>query len=574
MERPPRVHRLHTLRRAAEQLRATPRARLLGLPREKPVVARNQAPASISQLTFQRRNYVSYVPSPADWRDESIYFALVDRFNRGEGAKPCTDPSNPASVHGGNINGVTEKLDYIKGTGCKTIWLIPVVENPLGIYHSYAPLNFLRVDPTKGTMRDLRRLVAEAHRRGMHVVMDLVVNHTAHVFDYTDGDREFSHTPKQTTPFIKELLPHELRDVRNFSRRGSIRDWQNTEQIENGDFYNMRDLALQKAPTQDVMIAIAKWWIVETGVDGFRCDAVKHVPTEFWRRFNTEIREFTSGLGMKNYLLLGEAFDAQDNKVAAYAKLAPLVAGVNASFGTMFGIPEFLRIGEALHGKAASAILEDSHRVSQSAIAGTGAFYTNQIDGHDVRRFLRDGDDPRTINIGLAIDVFSEGLPCVYYGTEQAFKDRADMPPGIGDAGRTDMFAGGFKAPGKFGDSFDPTSDGYRTLQRYNALRAQYPALRRGAQYFRWNNGNDPGVYAFSRIDKSQEVVMIMLNTAGTAQNVRNMVVDNDLTPIGTRFVDALDPSYSIVAHLGVSGGAQVDFDVPPKGVRLMVKQA
>src|SRR6185312_5066179 len=133
-----------------------------------------------------------FVPSPEDWRDETIYSVVLDRFNKGEGAKPHGDPKSGTSRHGGNLRGVIERLAYIKASGVTTILLSPVTMSVPEAYHGYAPIHFLAVDPRLGSMADLKELVTKAHELDLRVGLDWVINHSGPVFEYADGKTQWT----------------------------------------------------------------------------------------------------------------------------------------------------------------------------------------------------------------------------------------------------------------------------------------------------------------------------------------------------------------------------------------------
>ena len=143
---------------------------------------------SVAQLDFTPRGKV--FPSPRDWRDVFIYFLLVDRFDNNQKNLLAYDPASTPKgrdpeqgkvFQGGNLKGISRRLDYIRGLGANAVWLSPVFKNRReknDTYHGYGIQDFLEVDPRFGTREDLQKLVREAHRRGMYVILDIIINHT------------------------------------------------------------------------------------------------------------------------------------------------------------------------------------------------------------------------------------------------------------------------------------------------------------------------------------------------------------------------------------------------------------
>jgi glycosidase len=152
--------------------------------------------------------------SPADWRDQLIYFLMVDRFNNPASPpvhQPYDDP-NYAQYQGSTFAGVQQQLAYIKGLGAGAIWLSPVLKNlpfDAGSYHGYGIHDFLRAEPRFATDParaddELRALVDAAHQAGLYVILDIVLNHTGDAFAYNGSS---------TAPFSSVPLPVEWRDA-------------------------------------------------------------------------------------------------------------------------------------------------------------------------------------------------------------------------------------------------------------------------------------------------------------------------------------------------------------------------
>ena len=139
-----------------------------------------------------------HVPSP-DWRDQVIYFVMLDRFDDGDPRNNDQhageyDPADPAKFSGGDLAGVTRRIDYIRGLGATAVWITPPVANQwwnprvkYGGYHGYWASNFSAVDAHFGTLDDYRALSRALHGAGMYLVQDIVVNHTGDWFQYGAG---------------------------------------------------------------------------------------------------------------------------------------------------------------------------------------------------------------------------------------------------------------------------------------------------------------------------------------------------------------------------------------------------
>jgi alpha-amylase len=499
---------------------------------------------------------------------------LLDRFARAGKARTYGDVTKGGSRHGGNLRGVIEQLDYLKNSGVTTLLLSPVNQNQPDSYHGYAPVHLLAIDPHLGTMADFKELVDEAHKRGLKVVLDWVLNHSGPVFEYKEGSqwRGLEGQPKEIGEWTETLKPNDLHDPKHFTRRGVIDNWNDHAQATNGDFPpNYRHYASDKKETADALIHIAKWWIQETDIDGFRVDAVRHVAPGFVPVFSKAIKEYAASIGKKNFFLVGE------NSTGIDSDLIPHLT--TDGMDSAFAYPAYRRETYALHGKAPTRVLEDSMHRTNQALGPMADRLLRFIDNHDVYRFLRLGEPEAQLKIALAYLLFSIGIPMTYYGTEQGFRQDTDRldPEGpdqpADPRNREDQFADGqFKSESSKGDKFDQTNPVYTFLKQLADVRKAYAALRRGAQWVRWSDTDRAGIFAFSRIYEGKEVVVV-LNFSKEARQ-EEMWVDAKASPAGTKFRDALDKSYTTAAHTPVQSGSKITVSVPPLSVRVLVRDA
>ena len=526
------------------------------------------APETLADAPISAQPTRAYNPSPSDWRDQILHFMLLDRFARGGKAKTHGDPALGNSRHGGNLRGAIDQLDYLKGSGVTTLVLSPVNQNQAQSYHGYAPVHMLAIDPHLGTMAEFKELVAEAHKRGMLVVLDWVLNHSGPVFEYKEGSqwRGLEGQPKEIGEWTETLLPKDLKDPKHFTRRGVIDNWSDPKQAVNGDFPpNYRHYASDKKETADALIQLAKWWIQETDIDGFRLDAVRHVAPGFVPVFSKAIKEYAASIGKKNFFLVGE------NSTGLDSDLVPHLT--TDGMDSAFGYPAYRRETYALHGKAPTRVLEDSMHRTNQALGPLAGQLLRFIDNHDVYRFLRLGEPEGQLRIALAYLLFSIGIPMTYYGTEQGFRQDTDRldPEGpehpADPRNREDQFAdGAFKSDSSAGDKFDPANPIYQWLAKIAGVRKEYAALRRGEQWVRWSDPAGAGLFAFSRIHDGQEVVVAL--NLGTSAVSETMWVDTNINPAGSVFTDALDSTYRVTA------APQISVSVPPLSVRVLVRAA
>ncbi len=282
------------------------------------------APTTIQDLNLEPRGRV--FPSPAMWKDHIFYQILPDRFSDGhEGERPLYDPARAdqfrvpdkqawmaagLGFNGGTLRGIRSKLDYLQRLGITGLWLNPVFKQraDLQTYHGYAIQNFLEVDPRFGTVQELRDLVDDAHDRGMRVVLDVVIDHTANNWFYgpdvtgiVEESLPYRYEPPYSVagwrsgegeciPQIKSsedgCWPVELQRLEAYVRSGSICDWSSPDPMDpnaefrRGDFFDLKKLNGYNRETMRAVIRCYQYWIAVTDCDGFRIDAAKHIPKE------------------------------------------------------------------------------------------------------------------------------------------------------------------------------------------------------------------------------------------------------------------------------------------------------
>lgn len=325
-------------------------------------------------------------------QDEMVYFVLPDRFENGDPSNDTGgipggvldhgfDPEAKGFYHGGDLAGLTSRLDYIQNLGMTAIWLGPIYQNkavqgPAGMesagYHGYWITDFTRVDRHLGTEADMLAFAEAVHARGMKLYLDIITNHTADVIQYrecadpawpdyqADGcpyrpiadypyttrgglggepinDGFMGHFPPfQTadnfarltdmtyayTPFIPQgeervKVPAWLNDIRYYHNRGNTTF--EGESSTMGDFVGLDDLMTEHPDVVGGMIDIYRDWITRYRLDGFRIDTAKHVNMEFWLAFNPAMLEHAESIGIPNFTIFGEAMHEGDSpRIAVY----------------------------------------------------------------------------------------------------------------------------------------------------------------------------------------------------------------------------------------------------------------
>jgi glycosidase len=526
---------------------------------------------SLSEIDFTPAGKI--FPSPSDWRDHFIYFLLVDRFNNGDKNIPAYDPASAVNDRddsegeqwqGGTLKGITDKLDYIKDLGCTAIWLSPIFRNrkEINTYHGYAIQNFLDVDPRFGTIKDLQKLVQTAHKKGMYVILDVVINHTGDNWAYPGGYRYY-YSGGECFPFgfwrgaysqsgIKwpddAVWPADFQDPEWYRRKGEIRDWDASPEAREGDFCTLKELDTSKSEVLRTLIDAYKFWIALADVDGYRLDAIKHVEDSNASIFCSAIREFAQKIGKKNFFLFGEII-GNDKLIDQYIGRNAKIPGSNERFPSLDAALDFPLWGVlewVIKGLANPYELRaryDSFRDIYADHGQAGQYFVTFLDNHDQigrnprGRFLYNNDFTEQVMLAMGYLLTSLGIPCIYYGTEQGFNGGGDHDKYI----RECMFGGKWGAFNTTGRHFfNPDNPFYRQISKFTSLRQSEPALRYGRQYFREISGNglDFGfpvdgrcTLAYSRILDDTEI-LIAMNLDAVPRN-DFITVDARLTPAG-----------------------------------------
>jgi glycosidase len=626
-------------------------------------------PERVREIVLPRR--AEYFPSPVDWQDEVLYFLFVDRFSDGaERDRPLLDrqriraargdgwnwaawaESGANRWQGGNLRGVMSKLDYLGKLGVTALWLSPIFKQRghENSYHGYAIQDFLDVDPHLGERADLTRLVREAHDRGMRVLLDVVFQHSGAnwlyppqapggMYEpvYTGGRYPFGAWRGERGQPIEAIRtpedgvwPAELQDPERYTRAGSgnlaagdINDPH--AEHKRSDFYSLRDFDCDGPRVLDDLARCFKYWIALTDVDGFRLDTLKHVSLEQARAFCGTLKEFAANLGKHNFFLVGEVAGG-DFTQDRY--LDVLQADLNAALD----IGEArLRLGEVAKGLAHHGVYFDCFDPGL-AIMGShrhlGTRHVSISDDHDhvfgpKLRFSSDASSEHQVVAAVALQLFTLGIPCIYYGTEQALagpepRERQWLPEwGHSDrylreamfgplhpraSGRAGLAPDGLDATlpgfGPFGTAgrhcFDEGNGVFRRIEAMTAARAAFPVLRHGRQYPRplsivgasFTSSGAGEILAWSRLLDDEEALCVV-NTHGERARGADVMIDASMNEPGSSFrvivntAETADAGYDGTHRVGSSvltrtrdGVRFLEIrDVPPSEVLVLINR-
>lgn len=535
---------------------------------------------------------------------EVVYFVLPDRFENGDrkndtggtrgggrkGDRLTTgyDPAARGFYHGGDLKGLTSRLDYIQGLGATAIWFAPVFKNkpvqgPPGQesagYHGYWVTDFTQVDPHFGTNAEFKAFVDAAHARGMKVYMDIIANHTADVIQYSEvaaegypyrsladypwsrrgglagppinpgfagdtdpsaanwaklSDPAFAYTPYVPKGEERVKVPAWLNDPIYYHNRGNT-FWQG-ESSTYGDFVGLDDLATEDPRVVAGFIEIYGSWIDRFGIDGFRIDTARHVNPEFWQAFVPAMLERAKARGIPNFHIFGEvateqidpALTARWTRVAGLPSVLDMPfasAAVQTSAGKI-GTDALARLFEddALYEGGAKAALQLPTFVGNHDF-GRFAMFVKQLNpGIGADELLA------RVKLGHAMLLTLRGVPVIYYGDEQGF-----ISDGNDQLAREDMFA---SKVAEYNDNdllgtdattaqanFDTAHPLYRLIASLAKLRRETPALTGGLTRVRASSAK-PGLLAVSRFDPKTGAEVLLAYNTSTAPVSAQVVVD------------------------------------------------
>jgi glycosidase len=528
-------------------------------------------------------------PSPPDWRDVFVYFLLVDRFdNNQRGLRPYSasapkgrDIEQGKIFQGGNLTGILRRLNYIKDLGANAVWLSPVFKNrreKSDSYHGYGIQNFLEVDARFGTKEDLQKLVKEAHARGLYVILDIILNHTGDNWAYP-GDHPYYYSKQAAGAFDfgfwrqvegaagfqadDAVWPEELQRVDGYKRRGQITDWNDPEQAVNGDFLSLKELDIARPDVLNTLIQAYKYWIAAADIDGFRVDTVKHMESSATAIFCNAVREYAKRIGKQNFFIFGEIV-ADDATLQRYIGRNSRIEGTSERFPSLdaaLDFPLYFILEEVIKGFIPAGHLRDRYerfKTMYSDHGAAGQYFVSFVDNHDqmsrpYRRFMHHNRFPAQAVLAIAYLLTSQGIPCIYYGTEQGFDGGGNHDSFV----RECMFGGRWGAFDSTGRHFfRPSHPIYKSIAKIAAIRRQEPALRYGRQYFREisGNGSDFGypvdgncTLAFSRILDTTEVLIAMnLQASARADFV---TIDFNLNTAGAKLENLLNPQSQVTVE-------------------------
>lgn len=477
-----------------------------------------------------------------------VYLILPDRFSNGDPtndkfadmADPNADRTNPFYRHGGDLQGITNHLDYLQDLGVTALWLNPVVENnqPLtneggqmrSAYHGYGFTDHYQVDQRLGGNEAYKKLVQEAHKKGIKIIQDAVYNHAGanHWFlkdmpskDWLNQWPTYTNTSYKDGPLIDPYA--------------SVLDKKVTS---NGWFVPfLPDLNQTNPIVANYLIQHALWTVEEFGVDAWRIDTYIYNDLEFMNRCNKALLD-----NYPNIHLFGESWVGSVPNQAYFTR-----NNIESKFKCNLPGGMDFQVYNALNDMLKQNNPEAAYQVlAQDYLYKDASRNLVFLDNHDTDRYFSViGEDMDKFKMGVIFTLTTRGIPQLYYGTEILMKNfknpsdaevRRDFPGGFaGDKENKFTVEGRNKTENEV----------FNFVRKLANYRKQSPVLQTGKlmQFLPQN-----GVYAYARYNGSQTVMVFMnsqkdevtLNTDRFAERMtgfstaRNVLTDEIISSLGT----------------------------------------
>jgi glycosidase len=448
--------------------------------------------------------------SPSD----VMYLIMIDRFADGDPlnndppqSRGIYDRKNKFYYHGGDLQGVIDRLPYLKELGVTAIWLTPWYDNydrlneielkedkPSTGFHGYNPQDFYAVEEHFGTHAKLRELVEAAHRSGIKIIQDQVMNHTGPYHPWVDDSPTRTWFNGTKSKHLKNVFQtwvlHDPRAVESLK-----------QETMDGWFLDfLPDLNQNDSEVSRYLIQNTLWWIGTTGLDGIRMDTWQYVPNSFWRDWTRAVkREFPK------FRVVGEVKDGDVVHTSFFQGGRVRFDGIDSGLDSLLDFPLFYPIRHAFaEGKP---IDEIPKTLAKDYLYTNSEILVTLLGGHDDGRFMSEkGATIEGLKLANAFVLTTRGVPQLYYGDEIAMEG-GDEPTTRGD------FPGGFA-----GDKRNAFSAGGRTkveqelfqfIKRLTTLRREHEVLRTGELVNLYVSEQQ---YAYARRGRSGSVVVVINN--------------------------------------------------------------
>lgn len=505
------------------------------------------APFEVFEPLPRYGNYQGFLP------DDVIYFLIPDRFADGDSSnndpaksKGLYDRKMGRSYHGGDLQGVINKLDYIKSLGVTAIWTTPVYDNndkpdtkevypgmPYTTgYHGYGATDMYAVDEHLGDLAKVKEFVRTAHQKGLLVIQDQVVNHVGpyHVW---------ANDPPTPTWFNGTVENHISNNWQKWTAMNPRATYQTQKRNIDGWFIDiLPDLNQNDPEVEKYLIQNTLWWIAQAGFDAVRMDTLPHVPRSFWAKWMTALKA-----DFPKVNVLGELYDSDPVLLAYFQGGRRGHDGIDTKIDTLYDFGVFYPLRNAF--AQGRPIREISQMFAKDWIYPNPRVLTTFLGVHDMPRFMDEkGATTEGLKLAQTLIMTSRGTPLLYYGDEIA------MPGGADPDNRRDFpggFAGdtrnAFTAQGRTKEE----NDVWNHLAKLGEIRKRYKALRSGETL---DLLDEEQQMAYARLDKEEPVVVVFNNDTKPATVTFDVSMIKDLPP-NAPMTDALRKSGNVKLNNG-----------------------
>jgi len=448
---------------------------------------RAEAVFSVTNSLPTQNRFAGFTP------DDTIYLIMPDRFANGDTnndnppiSAGLLDRSKPRYYHGGDLQGVINRLPYLRNLGVTALWLTPWYDNvnhlntrekythnnqrsvtghPITDYHGYGAVDFYAVEEHLGDMAKLRDLADAAHQSGLKLLQDQVANHTGPYHPWVSNSPTptwFNGTPANHLDNSWQTWTIAVTNPPPAQLRSTLEGW----------FINvLPDLNQNDPETSTYLIQNSLWWLGMTGEDAVRQDTLPYVPRSYWSRWTEALKR-----QYPNLTILGEMWDAKPEMVAFFQGGRTRFDGVDSGVDTLFDFPLYYAIREVFAKGQPMTRLD--------AVFAADTNYVNPrvlvtfLGLHDVSRFMNEpGATIEGLELAFTFLLTTRGTPLIYYGDEICM-------PGGGDPDNRRDFPGGWPEDSR--NAFSPEGrtaeeqSVHSHVRKLLALRRELEPLRRG----------------------------------------------------------------------------------------------
>jgi glycosidase len=445
-----------------------------------------------------------------------IYLIFPDRFANGNEENDVNLSMTDKRVlrdslktrHGGDIQGIRDKLFHFRDLGATAVWINPLLTNdqPWESYHGYAATDHYEIDPRFGTLQEYKDLVNECHRSGIKVIKDIVFNHVGanhHLIQNLPGKDwihvwpEFQKTsyraPTLMDPYASDKDKKIMTDV-----------WFD---------YHMPDLNQQNELLANFLTYNSIWWIEMTGIDAYRIDTYAYSDAEFMASWGKKIKKF-----YPKFTLFGETWVHGTPVQAHFTQNNNMNGDFNTELPAVTDFQLYYAINDALNKKQewTDGVAKLYYTMAKDFVYEDPNRNVVFLDNHDLSRFYSMvGEDFDKWKMGIGWLMTTRGIPMLYYGTEILMTGYTDPDAKV----RAD-FPGGWKSD--VSDKFTKEgrtaqeNEAYDYIQKLAKFRRKSRAITKGmtTQFV-----PEDGVYVYFRYTDS-ETIMVAMNTSDSEQDL------------------------------------------------------